>query len=301
MKKTFLLFSLLIISVMTFAQLKPVSPNPPVPPVIPTGTISISSTPHGCYVKINGETVGKTPLKIKKPVGKYEVIFDLIGFETISKTITVTAGKTTRCNVKMSEKKLTPLDSLLITADEIMEMKSVYTGNFLLNEEGNNIVSFQKDVINYVRNVKDIYTSSVSKEKGANMSDEELKAIITNNLLRYMNNPKMEGACTKQAMTFVKNIMLNETNVKYSVNFVYGTLQQLESASKYQPLDTEKVSTIGIFVGQGKYAEAAGIIDEALHEVQIVKRYSLFFKFLKDFFNAGNMRLEELKDVSNNK
>jgi hypothetical protein len=286
----------------SFAQLDPVTQkkNKIDPEPLKKGTISISSVPNGCFIKINGESVGTTPLKIKKEKGYYKITFDAAGYESQTKNVNVIAGKTINCKVKLEEIKLTKKDSLFLLADELLGMRSYYADDFTLNEEGQNIVSFQKNTSKYVQNIKNIYESSVSKEKGDKMTVEQLKAIITNNVIRMQNNSDLESACTTKAMSIVSNLQKTESKVKLSIEFTYSTLFRLATLSKEQPLTQEKTNKIVELIGQVKLADAAGIIDDSLNEEKIIERYMLFVRFLKDFYNAGNMRLEELKKESVN-
>ena len=301
MKTKLLTFLLLLLSAMAKAQVKPVEQkSKEINPVQP-GKISITSVPSGSFVKINGESVGKTPLTVSKNKGVYNITFDLEGFETTSKKVSVVAGKTVNCKGVLTEKKLSQKDSLLLIVDELISMKSYYVEDFPLNDEAKNIVSFQNDAAKYARNLKDIYQSSVTKDKGIAMSEEDLKAVITNNVLRMQNNDKLESACQKEAIAIVTNLQPTESNVKTSIQFVYSTLLELEPYSHEQALTSEKTSEIVNLIGQRKLADAAGVIDDSLNRERILKRYILFLKFYRDFYNAGNMRLEELKQAASNK
>ena len=135
MKRKLFVLVLMTVSLITSAQVKPAvgptvkvnkeksSGNNPVP--VTKGTISISSVPKGCYVKINGEPVGTTPLTIKKEKGRYEITFDAVGYESQSKNVNVIAGKTINCKVELEPYHLTKKDSLLLLADEILEVKNL--------------------------------------------------------------------------------------------------------------------------------------------------------------------------------
>ena len=101
-------------------------------------------------------------------------------------------------------------------------------------------------------------------------------------------------------LTIVSNLQKTESKVKLSIEFTYSTLFRLATLSKEQPLTQEKTNKIVELIGQVKLADAAGIIDDSLNEEKIIERYMLFVRFLKDFYNAGNMRLEELKKESVN-
>lgn len=305
MKKVLFVFTLCFLSSTTSAQVpeikSPRNNNTTNKKTTRIGVISISSIPDGCYVKINGEPVGKTPLKIKKENGTFDITFDAVGYESQKKKITVTVGKTVKCHAQLKRIQLSKKDSLLLLADEILGMNSYYIEDFNLNGEGDNIVSFQQNTEKYVRNIKDIYKSSVSKNEGEGMTVDQLKAVITNNILRMQNNSDLESSCTTKALSMISNIEETESSVKLSLESTYSTLFKLVPLSKEQPITKEKTEQIVVLIGQMKLAEAAGIIDDSLNEEKIIERYLLFFRFFKDFYNAGNMRLEELKKEANSK
>ena len=72
-----------------------------------TGTLSITSTPSGAVVKIDGKYKGETQLTLEdqKP-GTYSITFSAEGYETQTKSVTVTAGKTVTCSATL-KKRLT--------------------------------------------------------------------------------------------------------------------------------------------------------------------------------------------------
>ena len=81
--------------------------NKPAPKPKPTtGTLSISSTPSDASVKIDGEYIGTTPLKLsKRKAGTYKVTFSAEGYETTEKSVTVTAGGTATCSATLNKKQ----------------------------------------------------------------------------------------------------------------------------------------------------------------------------------------------------
>ena len=82
---------------------KPTSAPTPAPT---TGTLSISSTPSDAVVKIDGEYMGTTPLTLKnRKAGTYKVTFSAEGYETQTKSVTVTAGKTATCSATLKKKQ----------------------------------------------------------------------------------------------------------------------------------------------------------------------------------------------------
>ncbi len=81
------------------------TPSKPTPTM---GTLSITSTPSDAAVKIDGEYMGTTPLTLKnRKAGTYKVTFSAEGYETTTKSITISAGKTANCSATL--KKLTLL------------------------------------------------------------------------------------------------------------------------------------------------------------------------------------------------
>ena len=79
-------------------------PNPQSQPT--TGTLSISSTPSDASVKIDGRYLGTTPLTLdNRKAGTYKVTFSAEGYETVTKSVTVTAGKTATCSATLKKKQ----------------------------------------------------------------------------------------------------------------------------------------------------------------------------------------------------
>lgn len=69
-----------------------------------TGTLLITSTPSRAFVRVDGETVGITPLTLNyQRVGTCQVTFSADGYETVTKSVTVSAGKTATCNATLNE------------------------------------------------------------------------------------------------------------------------------------------------------------------------------------------------------
>ena len=71
-----------------------------------TGTLSITSSPSGAVVKVDGKNIGNTPLTLErqKP-GTHSVTFSAEGYETQTKSVTVTAGKTATCSATLKRKQ----------------------------------------------------------------------------------------------------------------------------------------------------------------------------------------------------
>ena len=74
------------------------------------GTLVINSKPSGATVTINGDSVGQTPLQLKRQGGKYDVKIAYEGYQTISDTIEITKLRpepTRNYNMKPLQAKLT--------------------------------------------------------------------------------------------------------------------------------------------------------------------------------------------------
>lgn len=85
----------------TRSQTQPVKP-----PKVTTGTISITSTPTDAAVKIDGEYMGTTPLTLRnRKAGTYSITVSNEGYDSQTRTITVTAGKTATCSVTLKKKQ----------------------------------------------------------------------------------------------------------------------------------------------------------------------------------------------------
>ena len=85
----------------TRSQTQPVKPQK-----VTTGTISITSTPTDAAVKINGEYMGTTPLTLRnRKAGTYSITISYEGYESQTRSTTVTAGKTATCSVTLKKKQ----------------------------------------------------------------------------------------------------------------------------------------------------------------------------------------------------
>ena len=65
------------------------------------GYLSVSSTPKGASVYIDGKYKGTTPLNIKLPVGKHTLKLMYPGYENHEKPINIQQGKTTKKDIKL--------------------------------------------------------------------------------------------------------------------------------------------------------------------------------------------------------
>ncbi|MCS7057627.1 MAG: PEGA domain-containing protein [Meiothermus sp.] len=77
----------------------PVVPTPPAQPA--TGTLSVSSTPAGAQVLVEGRPVGSTPLNLALRPGRVEVELRLPGYQNFRTTVQVRPGETTSLNANL--------------------------------------------------------------------------------------------------------------------------------------------------------------------------------------------------------
>ena len=92
---------------------KPAQKKPATQPTTPrrptTGVLTITSTPSDASVKLDNDYLGTTPITIRQQrPGTYTITFSAEGYETRSKTVTVTAGETTTCSATLVQKGTTP-------------------------------------------------------------------------------------------------------------------------------------------------------------------------------------------------
>ncbi len=71
------------------------------PPPPSTGTLSLSSTPSGAQVLLNGRVVGATPLSLELLPGTYNLELRRSGYEPLRTTVTIQAGQVTRLNLAL--------------------------------------------------------------------------------------------------------------------------------------------------------------------------------------------------------
>ena len=78
----------------------------PPKPKVTTGTLSITSTPSGAVVKIDGKYKGETPLTLEKlNAGSYSVTFSQEGYDSQTQKVTVSAGKNATCSATLKKKQ----------------------------------------------------------------------------------------------------------------------------------------------------------------------------------------------------
>jgi hypothetical protein len=80
------------------------NPTPDPAPVPTTGTLSITSTPSGARVQLDGNAVGTTPLTLDEiEAGTHNVVFSREGYETSSMQVTVTPGSVRDMQVALDQ------------------------------------------------------------------------------------------------------------------------------------------------------------------------------------------------------
>jgi hypothetical protein len=75
-----------------------------IPPVTQTGSISVSSTPAGAEISLDGTDTGKeTPYTLNSvATGSHTVSVNLTGYQPASQSVTVTAGKTAKVRLTLT-------------------------------------------------------------------------------------------------------------------------------------------------------------------------------------------------------
>ena len=89
---------------------KPAQQKPATQPTTPrrptTGVLTITSTPSDASVKLDNDYLGTTPITIRQQrPGTYTITFSAEGYETMTKSVTVTAGETTTCTATLVKKE----------------------------------------------------------------------------------------------------------------------------------------------------------------------------------------------------
>ncbi len=289
MKKILLITLMMLVTMLIQAQInKPVIPPPP-----RVGTISLTSNPLGCSIFIDGEFVGKSPIKLKRNPGTYTIVFELEGYESHTKSVKVTAGKTTKITAKFEKPIPTPKDSIILSANEIIGMSTNYENATLTTEE-KVIVSFQKNAEDYAKGVKEMYEKIVDIESAAKMSTEELKVIITNCVLRNQHCNNLEKPCIQSALNMIQNMGKANSHVYQGVNTV--ELAKLAEIVQKQAIDDVSTAKIVELIGQVKLTEALDLYQQGLLNPEIIERYNSFLSVLKGFYVLSNMRMTEIKN-----
>lgn len=76
-------------------------PDPDYPHYHDEGTLIINTVPEFASVLINGEYIGRTPLEINLPEGRYEVRVYKPGYDSWIKTVNIKEGRKTRYSFKL--------------------------------------------------------------------------------------------------------------------------------------------------------------------------------------------------------
>jgi len=86
----------------------------PTPPGGGTASLNVTSGPSGANVTVDGESKGTTPVVITLPPGSYEVVVELDGYRTETRTVPLTAGTQKTENFALTE---VPSGTLNITSN----------------------------------------------------------------------------------------------------------------------------------------------------------------------------------------
>jgi len=80
-------------------------PNPPAPARRATSSVSlaITSTPPGATVLLNQRRIGKAPLTVKVAPGTYRLTVSHLGYLSVTRTVTVKAGRPTSLDIILSQ------------------------------------------------------------------------------------------------------------------------------------------------------------------------------------------------------
>jgi hypothetical protein len=109
--------TVILSKIVTPPPTNPPPSNPPPtnpPPVKPppaepkTGVLTINTSPSGAEVYVNGTFKGMSPLTLTLTKGSYTVKVVLEGYESASKAVTVSGGKTVRADFSLKKKSAGP-------------------------------------------------------------------------------------------------------------------------------------------------------------------------------------------------
>jgi len=86
-----------------------IPPKPPTPPAPTTGNLTITSSPSGAEVYVNGSFKGMSPITLTGiNKGTYTVKVVLEGYESASRSVTVYGGQTSRADFSLKKKSSGP-------------------------------------------------------------------------------------------------------------------------------------------------------------------------------------------------
>lgn len=102
----------------------PSTPPPTKPPVtVPkTGTLKVTTSPAGAEVYIDGTFKGMSPLTITLPNGSHSVKVVLEGYESASKSVSITGGQTTTASFTLKKKSSGPAKVRIISIPDGAEV-----------------------------------------------------------------------------------------------------------------------------------------------------------------------------------
>ena len=145
-----------------------VSKPKPKPSKPTTGTLSITSTPSDAAIKIDGEYMGTTPLTLRnRRAGTYSVTFSAEGYETTTRSITITAGQTATCSASLKRKQVQqPVVQQPSTPSTSVNTSSAASQTFTANG-----VSFKM-----IRVEGGTFTMGATSEQGSDAYDNEKPA-----------------------------------------------------------------------------------------------------------------------------
>ena len=242
MKRLFLLLPFLLCCLLSHAQPEVIVPPKPKPtttqpskPVKPskpkptTGTLKITSSPSDAVVKIDGEYMGTTPLTLKKyKAGTYRITFSAEGYKTKTQSVTVTAGKTTNCDVILSRIPSEDAEIEGKTPEQIRAMAYNYR-----HGTGGKSVDYTK-AMKYCRiaaergNADAMNDIGVMYEKGQGVTKDYAEAV------------KWYRKAAEQGLDWGQN------NLGYMYRYGYGVTKDYEEAVKWY----RKAAEQGLAMGQ---------------------------------------------------
>ena len=161
------------------------------------GSIYISSNPSGAVVKLDGTYKGETPLTVEKQkVGSHTVTFSKEGYESVTKTVSVTAGKKAECNATLKKKASQQQTNTGTSSNTTSTQKKVRV-------DGNDLV-FTCDGTEYRYKMVYVgggsYTMGCTSEQGSDCFSDEKPAHAVSVSGFYMGQTEVTQALWKAVM-----------------------------------------------------------------------------------------------------
>ena len=161
------------------------------------GSIYISSNPSGAVVKLDGTYKGETPLTVEKQkVGSHTVTFSKEGYESVTKTVSVTAGKKAECNATLKKKASQQQTNTGTSSNTTSTQKKVRV-------DGNDLV-FTCDGTEYRYKMVYVgggsYTMGCTSEQGSDCFRDEKPAHAVSVSGFYMGQTEVTQALWKAVM-----------------------------------------------------------------------------------------------------